>query len=166
MIQAKDGDLFEQEFIRTGRDIQTLCDFLKEYPAMFYLKWVKNETSNWLALKRLDNLNKCHGKDADLLKITVDLMIHEAVQVQALSGQTMNSIFHDLQNKEFDGMYLGWKRIRDRYYSFKKYKPVKFIDRKKTLICGPTKIPIPGTHDFIVGFWQMSLKDGRLKRMP
>lgn len=166
MIQAKDGDLFEQEFIRTKRDIQTLCDFLKDYPAMFYLKWVEKETSNWLALKRLDNFNKCQGKDNDLLQITVNLLIQQAVQVQALSGKTMDSIFHDLENKEFAGVNYGWERIRDRYYHFKKYKPVKFIDRKKTLICGPTKISVPGTQDFIVGFWQMSLKEGQLKRTP
>ncbi len=164
-----DGAACEKAWIDSGRDPRQLAEFLREYPAAFYLSWVGDALTQWRAhgesvkLKMLDSGGRGKRKeDSGLAKVFTDFLIHEAVNQKLQEGYTLTggrhsrSAFFAVKDQSFDGKYFSESSIRRRYYDFLNRKTARFLDVGGRIVVGPTKITghFPEIGDAtIIGFW-------------
>lgn len=119
---AVDAQWCEMTWIEGGREPEHLADFLKLYPAGYYLSWVRAEIGNWYAQKMIigdsDNLKLLgpglHGgkNDSGLRQLVTDFAIYRDVEkmkkkYKVLSHNYTDSVFCKLQKKKD----LPWKKF-------------------------------------------------------
>jgi hypothetical protein len=168
MNKPIDGQEVEQEFIRSGRDVEYLAGWLKKHPAGFRLSWVKNYMADLYARgawDEVDTLKPGTGQrraGSPLKKAFIDYLIFERITGLLMQGYPLTgekgAIWQIIKSGIDVGgetLALGFDQLKDRYYRFKKHEADRIMDNGRWIV-GPAKVEadLNGETITFIGFWE------------